>query len=518
MYNNNFLIEFNIRNNKGNLILESSSISFYNNRPTLILMPSGSGRTILAELLADITPSQTDFIVKFNLKLQNEFDKETVGSTQSLLLNRALVPQNPFRYFLELTVKDEIISTLENADIEFFKAYDKVIEVSRDVGVEHLLDRNPLTLSGGEVQRIALAIALVREPEFLILDEPFGELDIEARDSLSQYLTINLPFSGIKVCLISSFASLNLLKLSNVYLVNQKIISKLDIFSWEIVNLLSYLRSHGIYIPNEHKNTYIFTEINFTNENKNSYPISKCLVEISKLTFRYSGQKKNALTEVSFRLYYGDRCAIMGPNGSGKSTLLSIILGFEKKAISSVNIYGQIGTNKKFAFLRSRTGIVFQTYHHYFFNSTPRCELHESLKKAKQNIDNGNEQILILGLNIYEPIFFIEEIAKRFGLFEVLDEIVDNLTVQQRRLLAISCAIIEAMDLLVLDEPTAGMDNFGREIILKELRFLNDQRLAIIIISHDIEFLNYFCNRFIELKDGKVIHDSFINSIHEENN
>lgn len=512
------LLEFNARSTNGDLFLEASGISFSRNRPTLVLMPSGSGRTILAESLAGIASSRSDLVIDCSLKLQKRtISDENAEEAPPIILKSALVPQNPFRYFLELTVKDEIVSPLENADIEYSNAYRRVIEVSREVGIEHLLDRNPLTLSGGEVQRLALAIALVRDPEFLILDEPFGELDIEARNSLSHYLVTDLPSNGVRVCLISSFTNLELLELSNVYVVHQKKLSRLNGLSSEISQILSHLRHKGIYIPSQNMNHPIFSKSKYSNEIQQRNSVTECFVDISKLTFRYPGQKKNALGGISVRLCHGDICAIMGPNGSGKSTLVSIMLGFEKAKKSSIKIYGVIASKKEFAVIRSRTGIAFQTYHHYFFQSTSRSELLESLKKAKQNLDSNFDSTLILGLNVHEPTFFVDEIGKRFALSEVMDEIVDNISVQQRRLLAIACAMIEARDLLVLDEPTAGMDNFGREIITKELLSLSKKRLAVIIISHDLEFLKSCCNRYIELKDGTLIQDGSISSIQEEN-
>jgi ATPase subunit of ABC transporter with duplicated ATPase domains len=100
----------------------------------------------------------------------------------------------------------------------------------------------------------------------------------------------------------------------------------------------------------------------------------------------------------------------------------------------------------------------------------------------------------------------LDQLAAAFILTGVLERIVDELSVQQRRLLGCCTAMLEAVDLLILDEPTAGLDNAGRRALRGALTSLVGTDLCVLILSHDEEFLASVCNAQLRLEAGQIKH------------
>src|ERR1700730_5330765 len=165
------------------------------NRCTTVLLKSGAGRSTLAHLFAGL-PLLTDRLTSSGKATFAETVSADVGAA-TWRDRAALVPQNYYRYITELRVIDELVFALENSALSQEDARLRVVATARELEIEELLDRNPLTLSGGEVQRLAIAVALCVRPELLILDEPFGELDTSILPHLENLLVSRLPARGI---------------------------------------------------------------------------------------------------------------------------------------------------------------------------------------------------------------------------------------------------------------------------------------------------------------------------------
>ena len=162
----------------GSFKMRDVSFSIADGEYFVLLGPSGAGKSVLVETIAGLVKADTGSVVLAGKDI-----------TQERIQNRGvgLIFQKP-ELFPHLTVRDNIAYGLSHRGLSREKRKSRIAEVASATGVKHLLDRDPVTLSGGEAQRVALARALAPEPECLLLDEPLASLDAQARLEMRRLL------------------------------------------------------------------------------------------------------------------------------------------------------------------------------------------------------------------------------------------------------------------------------------------------------------------------------------------
>lgn len=172
----------NLSKKFGDFQLENINLSVQKGEYFVILGLSGAGKTVLLEVIAGLEdPDQGKIILNNKDITRTSIQKRNVG----------IVFQD-YALFPHLTVRENIIYPLKNKKISKKIIEQKITELGKIVSVSHILDRKPDTLSGGELQRVALARTLALDPDCLLLDEPLSSLDVQLRDDLRGLLrTIN---------------------------------------------------------------------------------------------------------------------------------------------------------------------------------------------------------------------------------------------------------------------------------------------------------------------------------------
>ena len=206
--------------------------------------------------------------------------------------------------------------------------------------------------------------------------------------------------------------------------------------------------------------------------------------------------EKKALDDVSLTINKGEFVGIIGHTGSGKSTLIQHFNGLEKATSGTIYFDGQDIYNKDFNMksLRSRVGLVFQYPEHQLFETT----VLEDVKFGPKN----------LGLSKVEVDLRAFEAIKQVGLSEkCYDDSPFELSGGQKRRVAIAGVLAMKPEILILDEPTAGLDPRGRDEILDQIAKLHKEGLTVILVSHSMEDVAKYADRIIAMNSGKVAFD-----------
>nr|MBP3680453.1 ABC transporter ATP-binding protein [Clostridia bacterium] len=209
-------------------------------------------------------------------------------------------------------------------------------------------------------------------------------------------------------------------------------------------------------------------------------------------------KKKQILNNVSFELNEGEILGFIGPNGAGKTTTIKLILGLQSITSGMVKINGY-DVQKDFVHAIERVGAIVENPDFYMYLS------------GRKNLE--------LVANMYKSVTKerIDEVVKLVGLENRINDKVSKYSLGMRQRLGIAQAIINKPNLLVLDEPTNGLDPEG----IKELReFLvklsKEENMAIFISSHNLAELESFCNKICIIKNGEVIENSSIEELKSE--
>ena len=215
-------------------------------------------------------------------------------------------------------------------------------------------------------------------------------------------------------------------------------------------------------------------------------------LETKNLTFTYPDGTQ-ALKNVNIQIKKGEKIAIMGPNGAGKSTLFSHFNGLTEPTSGHVEVAGEkiIFEKDKLLEVRQKVGIVFQDPNDQLFAPT-----------VKEDVAFGP---MNLGLEHEEVERRIEESLKMVGMEGFEEKTPHHLSGGQQKRVAIAGIIAMRPEIMILDEPTAGLDPEGVDKVLNILNDLNREGISIIISSHDIEMVSQFAEKIFILYNGEII-------------
>lgn len=203
----------------------------------------------------------------------------------------------------------------------------------------------------------------------------------------------------------------------------------------------------------------------------------------------------HALKNVNIEIKKGEKIAIMGPNGAGKSTLFLHFNGLNEPASGNIEINGKkIEYDKdNLSKIRQKVGIVFQNPNDQLF-----------APNVKEDVAFGP---MNLGLDLEEVEKRTDEALSLVGMSESSNKPPHHLSGGQQKRVAIAGIIAMKPEIMILDEPTAGLDPQGVEQILEILNNLNDEGMTIVISSHDVEMINDFADHIFVIKNGEIIGD-----------
>ena len=215
--------------------------------------------------------------------------------------------------------------------------------------------------------------------------------------------------------------------------------------------------------------------------------MSNPLLSLTNIAYTYD-DGTCVLSDVNFAIHAGERAALTGRNGAGKTTLLHLMIGLLKPGAGTVEAFGKARVSEKdFYEVRCRAGLCFQMADHQLFCPT----VAEDVAFGPLNLGKSHAETRQIVANVLELV----------GLEGFEQKITHHLSGGEKRLAALASVLAMEPDLLLLDEPTAELDERAKARLIKALNGLPQAKL---IISHDRAFLNEVTDHHYELEEGQV--------------
>ncbi|MBU7015054.1 MAG: ATP-binding cassette domain-containing protein [Theionarchaea archaeon] len=480
--------------------------------------PSGSGKSTLCFTMNGIIPHSITGILSGNVVVDRLNTRE--HHVHELAEKVGIVLQNPESQLFAMSVEEELAFGPENLGLPREEILARIEDVLTIIGIADR-GRFPFSLSGGEKQKLAIASILTMNPSHLVLDEPTSQLDPRGRKSVYDVLD-KLHAGGMSIILIEHntehiaeraqqvlvikdgsvvasgsprdvFSQVETMKALGIQvpgvaevtyeLHRRGIIQRIAVTLEDAVSLLENLR------PKEFTSQSLKTESTLTRVGSSS-PSSRTepAVEVKNLSFQYGDVP--VLNNVSLTIGHGEIVAIIGQNGSGKTTLVKHFNGLLRPKEGDIFIFGESVKDKSVAQLARKVGYVFQNPDHQIFADSVFEEVEFGLKNLSVPLEERAERVAA--------------VLKQTDLFRYKDTHPTSLSGGEKQRLVIASVLVMNPQILVLDEPTTGLDLKSSRSIIDLVRALHQQHRTVILVTHDMNLVAEMAHRILILKDGTL--------------
>lgn len=534
--------------------LENVSLEIGQGEFVAILGHNGSGKSTLARLINGLlTPSAGKIFVLG----MDSADRKNLFEIRK---NAGVVFQNPDNQTVASVVEDDVAFGPENTGVPREEIGRRIDFALRAVGMEEFRHAEATKLSGGQKQRVAIAGVLALQPRIIILDESTAMLDPRGRREITSVVQKLNKENKITVIDITHFPEEAMLADRAIVLHRGRVVlqgkpeevlkSEEKLLSYNLalpksVKICRDLRARGLDVSDSLSPEEIAKEIasqiaknggityggaeHAANETeskaaggaeKNADAESRNIVDCRNLYFSYDGAEEHALNGVSLQIREGEFFGIIGHTGSGKSTFVRHLnaleklptaqkkykpkkkkknaaeISEEKRTVLTVDGFDLTDKTTDFFALRSKAGMVFQYPEYQLFAETVAADVAFGLKNFSKT-----------PLSAEETGRAVKEALETVGLNyeEVKDKSPFELSGGQKRRVAIAGVIVTKPEILVLDEPAAGLDPLGKEEIAALLKKVHsDWCKTVIVVSHDMDEIAESCDRAAVFSDGKI--------------
>ncbi|MBD0889575.1 ATP-binding cassette domain-containing protein [Lactobacillus gasseri] len=228
------------------------------------------------------------------------------------------------------------------------------------------------------------------------------------------------------------------------------------------------------------------------------------LLTVDGLSKKYKDTNKKAVNDVSFQINHGDLVVFLGPNGAGKTTTLKMILNLIIPDEGKIYFEGQETTNKGLILLKN-TGALLEGSRNMFWSLSP----------IENFVYWGGQRGLTKNVAEKKGV----ELLKQFGLFKKRNVPITSLSRGMQQAVGICCAMIAEPKLLILDEPTLGLDIKSTQVVISILKKLASNGVGILITTHQLDFAQKVAEKILLINQGKLVFsDSIKDSLENFNN
>ena len=514
------LFSYATNSGKSVVAVDHASFSVKKGEYVAILGRNGSGKSTLAKMVNLLETPDAGKLSVFEISAD---DDENFWKIRS---HCGMVFQNPDNQIVGTTVEEDVAFGPENLSVPLPELAQRVEKALGYVGLLEKADKQPSSLSGGQKQKLAIAGVLAMEPQLLILDESTSMLDPKARDEFLHLVARMRQDKGITVLHITH--DMHEAYLADRVIVLEKGKIRLNGTPPEVFSQVDTIRSLGLELPKWAELLYEVGRIcgvkpeqnDFISEKNAVKKINEILREtdvsmisreerpthevddqvvlrVNNLAYSYEKKEKNTISGIHFDVKKGEIVAVIGHSGSGKTTLISQLNGILRPSEGSVEIWDEeekkyITTDKNTDVKRIRrhVGLLFQYPEYQLFEETVEKDIQFGPKKMGYDEEKCErlmrESLPLVGLS--------EEVLKR-SPFE--------LSGGQKRRVAFAGILAMDPDVLILDEPAAGLDPAGQKEIFGYIETLRSNGKSIVLVSHDMDEAARIADRVLVLKKGR---------------
>jgi energy-coupling factor transporter ATP-binding protein EcfA2 len=459
--------------------LKDVSLSIHAGEVVGLAGMSGSGKSTFCYCLNGLIPHLFPGVMEGTVTVLGK-DTRSCRVTD-LAAHVALVFQNP---------EDQIFSSDVESEIAFGpeqmgwpeEEIGMTIEASLDaLDIAHLRDRDTGELSWGERQRVAIAAAIAVHPEILVLDEPFSGIDHKTSSRL-----------------IGLIAALNRSRGTTVVIAEQRLSWLLPVVHQLVVFDQGRVFHDGR--PDTLPGWYTLEDPFYLRglqqrDAGSAADESPPAVSVRDLVFFYPGSEEPAISIKSLDIFPGEITVIRGQNGSGKSTFIRHLNGIQKPDSGELRVMGKDVRGRSTADLSRDAGVLLQHADYQLFAET----IFEELAFGPGNLGVGEEEISRR----------VKKIADRLALSELgLKTPPLGLSAGEKQRVAIGSLLAMETPVVVLDEPTLGLDRRCKRIVGEVLGELRHSGAAVIVATHDDEFAEFISDRVVVLDHGEIVSDT----------
>ena len=496
-------LNFSYPSSKGKKSLDGVSLSIEKGEYIVLCGKSGSGKTTLLRQLKTVLAPHGK---KSGEILFNGTPIEKVSQREQSA-KIGYVMQNPDDQIITDKVWHELAFGLESLGCDQKAMRSRVAEMACYFGIQDWFHRDVANLSGGQKQLLNLASIMAMQPEVLILDEPTSQLDpIAASDFLNTVRKINTELGTTVIITehrledIFPYADRAIVMDCGRVIANDtpRNVGRLlyeqnsDMFAAMPTPVRVFYRAKGSgdcpLTVREGRNwlssTYPEPKANAMPAKETDDEINNPALSLKELWFRYEKDSPDVLRGVSAQVPTGSLYAIVGGNGAGKSTTLKAICGICKPYRGKVRVFGKpVEKYKASELFKGCLAMLPQDPKSLFVKKTVREDLAEMNEDKKK----------------------IAEIAAICEIEELLDSHPYDLSGGEQQRSALAKVLLTEPKLLLLDEPTKGIDSFFKEKLAAILCKLKEQGITIVMVSHDVEFCAKYADMVSMFFDGQML-------------
>ena len=463
-----------------------------------VLGANGSGKSTLASVICGLlAPDEGD--VELVGERVCEGGAPDLAAYRRARRGLGLVFQNPDDQIVTSVVADDVAFGPENLGLPRDEIRRRVDRELARVALTDYARADPSRMSGGQRERACIAGALAMEPQVLVLDEPSSLLDVRGREAIMRVMG-RLTAAGATLVHVTHFMD-EALEADRVIVMRAGHIvldgAPREVFCAANTGLIDEL---GLELPFDLRLLRARRALTggATTDRAQQALLSKNsaarepFCRVSGVSYSYT-PRRAALDDVSFQVLEGETCAVVGQTGSGKSTLLRLLCGLEAPDAGSVEVAGATTATKRGRRdVRCAVGYVMQHPERQLFAQT-----------VESDVAFGPRN---MGLPADEVARRVDHALDLVGLAAKKDLSPFELSGGQKRLAAIAGVLAMQPKLLVLDEPTAGLDPRGRAGLRRLLAELRAHGVTIVQVTHSMEDAAR-ADRVVVLDESRVIAD-----------